>query len=172
MDVIDAGARIINLSVAVVKASPKGEGELEQALDHAMRSGALVVAAAGNQGALGSSAITRHPWVIPVIAYDLQGRPMALSNLGASIGRRGLGAPGEEVTSLSTTEEPLTMGGTSVATPFVTGAIALMWSKFPNATAAKVRSAVLQATALRRTTIVPPLLDAWAGYRIMSKDLT
>ena len=32
-----------------------------------MKRGAIVVAAAGNQGGmLGSSAVTRHPWVIPV----------------------------------------------------------------------------------------------------------
>ena len=49
-----------------------------------------MVAAAGNQGTLGSSAITRHPWVIPVVACDLRGRPMNESNLGSSIGRRGL----------------------------------------------------------------------------------
>ena len=128
----------------------------------------MVVAAAGNQGAVGGSVITRHPWVIPVIAYDLKGRPMNLSNLGASIGRCGLGAPGEVVTSLGVTN-PLTMGGTSAATPFVTGTAALIWSEFPGATAADVRSAVTMAAAPRRTTIVPPLLNALASYQAMSK---
>jgi len=93
---------------------------------------------------------------------------MNLSNLGASIGRCGLGAPGEAVTSLGVTN-PLTMGGTSAATPFVTGAAALIWSDFPGATAAEVRSAVTMAAAPRRTTIVPPLLNAWASYQAMSK---
>ena len=93
---------------------------------------------------------------------------MGISNLGASIGRCGLGAPGEAVTSLGVTD-PLTMGGTSAATPFVTGAVALTWSDFPDATAAEVRSAVTQAAAPRRTTIVPPLLNAWASYQVMSK---
>ena len=93
---------------------------------------------------------------------------MNLSNLGASIGRCGLGAPGEAVTSLGVTN-PLTMGGTSAATPFVTGTAALIWSDFPGATAAEVRSAVTMAAAPRRTTIVPPLLNAWASYQAMSK---
>jgi subtilisin family serine protease len=167
-DVIDAGARVINLSVALEGASPRGERGLREALDFALRRGVVVVAAAGNQGSVGSSVITGHPWVIPVAAYDLRGRPMDLSNLGASIGRRGLGAPGEAITSLGTTAEPITMGGTSAATPFVTGAVALIWSEFPAATAAEVRSAVIWAAAPRRTSIVPPLLNASAGYRAMS----
>jgi len=168
IDVIDAGARVINLSVALQGPSPGGGNSLQQALDFALRRGVVVVAAAGNQGAVGGSVITRHPWVIPVIAYDLKGRPMNLSNLGASIGRCGLGAPGEAVTSLGVTN-PLTMGGTSAATPFVTGAAALIWSDFPGATAAEVRSAVTMAAAPRRTAIVPPLLNAWASYQAMSK---
>jgi len=166
--VIAAGARVINLSVALQGPSPSGGRSLQDALDFALRRGVVVVAAAGNQSAVGGSVITRHPWVIPVIAYDRRGRPMNLSNLGASIGRCGLGAPGEAVTSLGVTD-PLTMGGTSAATPFVSGAVALIWSEFPGASAAAVRSAVTMAAAPRRTTIVPPLLNAWASYQAMSK---
>ena len=168
IDVIDAGARVINLSVALQGPSPTGGRSLHQALDFALRRGVVVAAAAGNQRAVGGSVITGHSWVIPVVAYDLLGRPMDSSNLGSSIGRRGLGAPGEAVTSLGV-NNPLTMGGTSAATPFVTGAVALTWSEFPGATAAAVRSAVTQAAAPRRTTIVPPLLNAWASYQAMSK---
>jgi subtilisin family serine protease len=166
IDGIQAGARVINLSLAVLGPSPRGESRLQDALDFALRRGVVVVAAAGNQGAVGGSVITRHPWVIPVVAYDHRGHPMGLSNFGASIGRCGLGAPGDAITSLGVTD-PMTMGGTSAATPFVTGAVALIWSEFPGATAAAVRSAVTQAAASRRTTIVPPLLNAWAGYQAM-----
>jgi subtilisin family serine protease len=168
IEVTDAGARIVNLSLAIQGPPSRGDSALEQALNHALRRGAVVVAAAGNQGAVGSSAITRHPWTIPVVAYDLRRLPMDISNLGASIGRCGLGAPGDAITSLGTMAKPVTMGGTSVATPFVTGAVALMWSEFPNATAAQVRSAVTQAGMRRRTTIVPPLMNAWAAYQAMS----
>jgi len=168
IEVIDAGARVINLSVALQGLSPRGGRALQDALDFALRRGVLVVAAAGNQRAVGGTVITGHPGVIPVAAYDLRGRPMNLSNFGSSIGRRGLGAPGEAITSLGVTD-PLTLGGTSAATPFVTGAVALIWSEFPGATAAAVRSAVTEAAASRRTTIVPPLLNAWASYQAMSK---
>ena len=91
---------------------------------------------------------------------------MALSNLGSSIARRGLMAPGDAVTSLGTNGQPVTSGGTSAAAPFVTGAIALLWSMFPEASAAEVKSAVTRA-GVRRATVVPPLLDAWAAYQLM-----
>jgi subtilisin family serine protease len=169
LECIDAGARVINLSVALAQPSTKGQRELEEALNYAASRSVIPVAAAGNQGTLGSSAITRHPWVIPVAACDLRGRPMSHSNLGRSIGRRGLMAPGEEITSLGAEGKPLTFGGTSAATPFVTGTIALLWSKFPAASATEVRFAVTQAWTARRTTIVPPLLDAYTAYRVMTK---
>jgi subtilisin family serine protease len=166
-DSIRAGARVLNLSVALVPPSSTGQRKLEEALDYAARSGVMTVAAAGNQGAVGSSVITRHPWVIPVVAYDLRGRPIQQSNLGGSIGRRGLGAPGDEMTSLGADGGPITFGGTSVAVPFVTGAIALLWSQFPTATAAEVKFATTQVSSQHRTTIVPPLLDAWAAYQLL-----
>lgn len=167
IECIDKGARVINLSLALAQPSAKGEQKLEDALNQALRRGVIVVAAAGNQGTIGSSAVTRHPWVIPVVACDLQGRPMNESNLGSSIARRGLSAPGDNITSLGTEGQPLTLGGTSVAVPFVTGAIALLWSEFPNATAAQIKLAITQVSTLRRASVVPPLLDAAAAYQIL-----
>jgi subtilisin family serine protease len=168
IECIDAGARVINLSLALAYPSTKGEQELEQALDRAVRRSVIIVAAAGNQGTLGSSAITRHPWIISVVACDVQGRPMNESNLGSSISRHGVRAPGEAVTSLSPDGKSITVSGTSVAAPFVTGAIALLWSEFPAATAAQMKVAIARASLLRRVSIVPPLLDAAAAYQILS----
>src|SRR5262245_23894756 len=167
IETIDAGARVLNLSAALGQPSTKGERDIEDALDYALKRGVVLVVAAGNQGSIGSSAITRHRWVIPVVACDLHGRPIRQSNLGNAIGRRGLSAPGESVTSLGAVGEVYPSGGTSAATPFVTGAIALLWSLFPAATAAEVKSALTQATTPRRNTIVPPSLDAWAAYQAM-----
>ena len=171
IDCIEAGARVLNLSLALAQPSSGSHRRLQDALDYATRRGVIVVAAAGNQGTLGSSAITRHPWVIPVVGYDLQGRPLAMSNFGESIGRRGLGAAGADVTSLGVDTQPMMMGGTSVAAPFVTGAAALLWSEFPTATAGEIKLAMTHATR-RRAVIVPPLLDAWAAYQAMKKEKT
>ncbi len=165
---IAAGARILNLSLGVGQTFTKGGRPLAEALDHAARRGVIIVAAAGNQSTIGSTVITSHPWVIPVAACDSQGRPTQESNLGNSVGRRGLRAPGEAITSLGAEGQPMTLGGTSVATPFVSGAIALIWSEFPTATAAEVKAAIAQTAAGRRTTVTPPLLDARLAHASMS----
>jgi subtilisin family serine protease len=171
IECIEAGARCINLSLALAQPSSKRERELEQALEYAAKREVLIVAAAGNQGTLGSTAITRHHWVIPVVACDLYGRPVPESNLGNSIGRRGLSAPGSAITSLGVEGKPLILGGTSAATPFVTGAIALLWSLFPKARASDLKIAVTQSHRLRRTTVVPPLLDAWGAYHYLAAKM-
>jgi subtilisin family serine protease len=165
---VDAGARILNLSAALTGGSIGAERELEGALGYCMRRGVLVVAAGGNQGTLGGSSITRHPWVIPVVAYTSAGWPLAQSNLGRSIGSRGLGAPGQGVVSLAPTGEPAVSAGTSIAAPFVSGAAALLWSAFPGVAAVEVRGALLSSPSRRPRTVVPPLLDAVAAYELLS----
>ena len=161
---IDAGASVLNLSVSLGDASRNAAETLSEALNHAARRGVLVVAAAGNDGTIYSSAITRHRWVIPVTACGRTEIPLGTSNLSASIGRRGLIAPGERITSLGPNGQLTTLTGTSFAVPFVTGSIALLWSAFPDASATEVRMAIVPQTS-RRAAIVPPMLDATAAYQ-------
>lgn len=170
-DCVAAGVLVLNLSVDLNHVPSKGDWRLQQALDSAARSHVIIVAAAGNRGEIGSSIITRHPWVIPVVACDYEGKPLRQSNLGSSIGRRGLCAPGEAITSLGVKEnKPLTFEGTSAAAPFVTGTIALLWSVFPGADVVDVKAAVTRNAVLRRNRIVPPLLDAQAAYQAMTRE--
>jgi subtilisin family serine protease len=169
VETVNAGARVINLSAALSHPSAKGEHELQDALDYTVRNKVLVVAAAGNQGMVGSSVITGNPWVISVVSCDLQGRPTAESNLGSSIGRWGLAAPGENIVSLGTDGRSQTSSGTSAAAPFVTGAIALLWSEFPGADAARIKLAVTEQIKPRRS-IVPPLLDAGQAFSALSMN--
>src|SRR5262249_25387197 len=140
---------------------------LEEALDYALKRGVLIVVAAGNQSTVGGSTLTRHRWGIPVVACDQHGRPTYQSKFGHAIGWRRLRAPWGRITSLGAGGAPYSAGGTSAAAPFVTGAIALLWSLYPAATAAEVKLAITYAATLRRTTLVPPLLDAWAAYQQM-----
>ena len=89
--------------------------------------------------------------------------------MGNSIGRQGLSAPGDDIVSLGTNGQTFKAAGTSIAAPFVTGTIALLWSEFPAATAAQMKLAVTQVSGQRRVTVVPPLLDAWASYQFLLK---
>src|ERR1700674_3999518 len=168
IDAVNAGARVINLSLSLVEPSGRGQRELEAALNFAAARGAIVVAAAGNQGEVGGSALSRHSWPIPVAGCGGDGRPTSHSNLGSSIGRRGLLAPGENITRLRPDSRTETFGGTSAAAPFVTGAIALLWSEFPAATATAIKLAVTSAGVQTHRGIVPPLLNAWAAYQAMA----
>jgi subtilisin family serine protease len=167
-DCIAAGARMINLSLGLTSSSSKSERDLDEALNHAAGRGVLVIAAAGNQGTLGSTVVTRHPWVIPVAGCDQSGIPTRDSNMGNSIGRRGFMAPGDNVTSLGADGKPANSEGTSVATPFVTGTAALLWSLFSKATAMEIKYALVKGAKGRRNSVVPPLLDAWGAYQVLS----
>jgi hypothetical protein len=167
VECLHAGARVMNLSIAVVQSSAAGRRALVAALDLAAQQEALVVAAAGNQATLGASALTAHPWVIPVAACRADGRPSGITNLGRSIGTLGLLAPGEAITSLAAAGPPPSQSGTSVAAPFVTGAAALLWSEFPSAGGADLKAALIGAPARRRARIIPPLMDASAAYRAL-----
>jgi subtilisin family serine protease len=164
-DIVYAGARVINLSAGLTQPTVEGDRRLGEALNYATQKRVLVVAAAGNDRMVGSSAITRHPWVIPVVSCDMYGLPAASSNLGRFIGSRGISAPGEGIAGLAGDQGSEIFSGTSVAAPFVTGAIALLLSEFPGAPANAVHRAISGATRPYRSGIVPPLLDAWAAYQ-------
>ena len=172
VECVEAGARVLNVSASFAQPTPNRAQEIEHAVAYAAQRGVVVVVAAGNQGRIGTSALTRHPWVIPVAACDLTGRPTAETNLGPSISRRGLRAPGSAVTSLDPAGRPVAASGTSIAAALVTGAVALLWSQFPGASAAHVRAAVVHGRGARQTSITPPLLDAWAAYRMLAQAPT
>ncbi|MCT7355992.1 S8 family serine peptidase [Streptomyces sp. 15-116A] len=162
----DAGARVLNLSLTLAPHASDARGALIEALEYSARRGVIVVAAAGNHGAIGGSVITRHRSVIPVIAYDLQGHPSATSNLGSAIGRHGVGATGAGILSLESGGGLRPFEGTSAAAAIVTGAIALLWSEFPQAAPTDLMLAITRS-ASRPASVVPPLVDAWRAYEAL-----
>ena len=167
-DCIHAGARIINLSLALSRTGDVPRGELRAALDLAAGQGRIVVAAAGNLAQIGGSELTRHPWVLPVVACDRHGRVLGSSNLGHAAARQGLLAPGERIRSLHSAGGHALLSGTSAAAAFVTGAAALLWSLFPSARAEDLRFALNRANRKRPATLTPPLLDGAGAYGFLS----
>lgn len=168
IDCVKGGAQIINLSLAISNPTSKAEKELENSLNYAANRDVIIVASAGNQGLIGSTSITRHPWVIPVIACNWYGIPLQMSNLGNSIGRNGLSSPGENIISLGSKNNTVTFTGTSAATPFVTGIIALLWSLNPSLSGAAIKHAVTFIN--NRKSIIPPIVNAKASYEYLNAN--
>jgi len=104
---------------------------------------------------------------LPVTACDLTGRPLSYANLAGVVGRRGLAGPGLEITSLGAAGPPLICSGTSVAAPFVTGAVALLWSRFPKAAVEQIKFAITRSPRRGRAALVPPLLNAEEAYNTL-----
>ena len=120
---------------------------LSNAISRADQAGILFVAAAGNSGTSTESypaAYTQNN-VISVAALTSTGTLASYSNNGSTW--VDLGAPGSGIysTLLNGTYESLS--GTSMATPHVTGAAALLATMFPTATAAQIKAALLDGTA-------------------------
>ncbi len=172
LDVIAAGASIVNLSVAVRTADPIGAAKLTSALNEALRKGVLVVAAAGNEGAVAGSPLTTHPWVIPVAGCDLRGNVSEITNLSRSVAQRGLLAPAEGVPTRGLDGKIKIFQGTSAAVPFVTGAAALLWSAFPTAKAADVKRALVGPQPRRVRGLIPPRLNAQRAFETLEQLAT
>lgn len=137
---VDHGADVINMSLQY----STGTQMLADAVSWADDAGVIQVAAAGNTGGLDDvQAPARFPETIAVAATDNQDRRWSSSSAGPEID---LSAPGWRVYSCSSNFSYVYKNGTSMAAPFVTGAVALMVSVDPglDPTTAKV---VLRATA-------------------------
>ncbi len=138
---VDAGARVINMSVG----SPDYSAAEEAAVAYAVSRGVVMVSAAGNMRAQGNPTIypASFPGVIGVGASDTADRPTAFSSTGPGVD---LLAPGVNIVSTYPPNTYAYMDGTSMSAPFVSAAAALVRAAAPKATAAQV-GAVLTATA-------------------------
>jgi subtilisin family serine protease len=71
IDVIDAGARIINLSLGLSTSALVRYSKLQEVYDYARKHDVIIVVAAGNQGNVGSSSLFNDDWIIPVATCDI-----------------------------------------------------------------------------------------------------
>jgi subtilisin family serine protease len=145
---VSHGARAINASWG----GPAFSQALYQAVRRAADKGVAFVAAAGNDGDNADvkadyPAAFDLPNIISVAATDSNDALVDFSNYGVS--SVDLAAPGDDIESTvpKTIDSSgyASYSGTSMATPFVTGAIGLYLSRFPQATADQARTAILQS---------------------------
>jgi hypothetical protein len=151
------GAHLINLSLALCQESKQDHPQLLKALEEAQAAGAVVVAAAGNQGQLAVGPILSHPATIPVVAVDANRDVLPECNFGPAIVQRGVAAFGLNVRGYGADGKITTMSGTSVATAVATGVIAEVWRSHPNSDGAAIRNAV--ARLATRDGGVPPIVE-------------
>jgi subtilisin family serine protease len=153
---VNAGARLINLSLAILGDELEVNARLAAALDLAEARGALLLVAAGNQGRLAMGQLLSHPVVIPVVAADASQSLLPESNFGPAISRRGVAALGR-MPGYAPGGGTTVMSGTSVATAVATGILAQVWSEYPDIDGGTLRSAV--ADLGPRTGSKPPILN-------------
>ena len=134
----DHGARVINVSMAGTSSSTA----LNDAASYATAHGALVVAAAGNNGNSTPTYPASSPGVVSVAATDQSDTLNSYSDYGSWVD---LAAPGSTPTTLPNGAYGA-VGGTSIASPAVAGIAALMFSAKTTATPADVTNALLTTT--------------------------
>ena len=127
---VDAGARIINVSLGGYSTAPM----LEAAIGYAADNGALIVAAAGNDQAAQLAWPAADPRVVSVGAVDKAEQQVSFSNSGPQLQ---LTAPGYGVQSAWLDGQRVYFDGTSASAPIVSGAIAAVMSQNSSLTAAQ-----------------------------------
>ena len=126
---IEKRVDIISMSLGLSENSPK----LENIIKEAINNNIVIVCAAGNEGdgndeSFEYSYPAAYTDVISVGAVDKKGVPAKFSNSNTAID---LVAPGVDIISTYPNNQFAALSGTSMATPYVSGSLALLknWSK-------------------------------------------
>ena len=148
----DYGIRIVNISVGTTYDSVSQKDALIQGVESAWDSGLIVVAAAGNRGpnpgSVTSPGSSRK--IITVGSSDLMWGRSGISGRGPTfdcVWKPDLVAPGSHI--VACTPGPQngygTKSGTSMSTPLISGAIALLLEKHPQLTNVEVKKILLES---------------------------
>ncbi len=136
-------ARVLNLSVVYYTDHP----EIRSAIEYALANDVVVVAAVGNLGADTDRNPTPYPAAYPgVIGVGAVDRTGAATRFSGHGGYVDLVAPGDEVVAATPNHGHAQYAGTSLATGFVSGTVALVRQYWPALTVQQVAQR-LAATA-------------------------
>ncbi|MFJ9965689.1 type VII secretion-associated serine protease mycosin [Streptomyces avermitilis] len=175
----DHGADVINLSLGDDSNSAHPEPAEDEAVQYALKKGAVVVASAGNGGEKGDhiSYPAAYPGVIAATAVDRYGTRASFST------RRWyatVSAPGVDVVIADPDHKYYEGWGTSAASAFVSGAVALIRAADPGLTPAQIKQ-LLEDTARNAPTggrddsrgfgFIDPAAAIEAGARLKSEGL-
>ncbi|OFW57338.1 MAG: hypothetical protein A2Y75_06130 [Candidatus Solincola sediminis] len=134
----DSGASVINMSLGGASRSQA----LQEAVDYARGKGAVVVAAAGNNASSTLSYPAACDGAIAVGATDDLDRRASFSNWGSGLD---IMSPGVSIYSDYPGARYTSMSGTSMATPQVAGAFALLRSYKPGLSVAEAERRILES---------------------------
>ncbi len=158
------GAKVINMSLG----GPDYSQAMYDAVQDAWNAGAVIVAGAGNDGTTAEFYPAAFPNVVSVGAFDEDHRRAPFSNYGSWVD---ISAPGNVIMSsyplwqCTTANVPGDTGcytwlsGTSMATPHVAGAAALIWSRSEVTTNSQVVDILLNSAD--PAGVDPVRLDSW-----------
>nr|ADZ52809.1 subtilisin-like serine protease [uncultured bacterium] len=124
VEAVKAGAYILSMSLG----SSSDNSVLRDASNWAYQQGAIQIVAAGNSGDGNPSTDNvnypaRYPWVIAVAAVDSKGNTPSWSSDGPEVD---VAAPGVNILSTYPNKKYAYLSGTSMATPHVTGVVAVI----------------------------------------------
>ncbi len=127
---VDSGAQIINISMGSF-----GDSSLvRNAIDYALASGSLIIAASGNNGQDRVTYPAANQGVIAVGAVDAHGTHLDFSNTGQQLD---LTAPGFGLNAAWPGDQAVSVSGTSFSAPIISGAVAAIMSQSPTKVTAR-----------------------------------
>lgn len=136
---VDQGADVINVSLSTTHSTA-----INRAVERAYQNNVIVVAGVGNRENAVISSLAMHDSTLAVAGLDRDGQP---SRIGSLLGREThLAAPAEDLYRAKPGGGYATITGNSGATALVSGAVALVRSKYPNLSSEDLFKRMIETT--------------------------